>query len=328
MANVSPRRLCEADRAQLFLIGALALSVIFVVLAVLLNTAIYTGNIATRDPGPGTGEVVEYEGEAASMADATLTVVNDRNNSSYSALRSNYSNTIAVWSNAANAHTVADLADAHLSVVTTNRGSKIGQETQNGFVNDTGGGNWTVANDTAARAFRMNVSQPSLLDITGGLLTESFYVGFNDSTGEWKAYVYQEGANNVSVDVVHPNGSQIGSTCSVDTGSDDHAVIELSTAQVGGQPCPAFTKLFRGLSAPYNVTYTNAVDGSGNEQINGTYSVVVDRPIGDLETGADENTGEPYTAPALYSADLQITYRSSVVYYRTNLRVAPEEPDV
>lgn len=327
MADVSRRRLREADRAQLFLVGALALSVIFVVLAVLLNTAIYTGNIATRDPGPGTDEVVEYEGEAASMAGTTLTTVNDRNNSSYAELRSTYGNTIAVWSETANAHKVADLADAHLSIVTTNRGSKIGQEQQNGFVNDTGGGNWTVANDTAARAFRMNVTQSSLFDTTSGALSESFYVGFNDSSGEWKAYVYQNGGSNVSVDVIYPNGTQVGSTCSVDAGANDHAVIELSSARIGGQPCPAFTKLFRGLSAPYNVTYTNALDG-GTEQIEGTYSVVVDRRLSKLETGADDAAGEPYAAPALYSADIQLTYRSSVVTYRTNLRVAPEEPDV
>lgn len=328
MADVSRRRLREADRAQLFLIGALALSVIFVVLAVLLNTAIYTGNIATRDPGPGTGEVVEYESEAASMADTTITTVNVRNNSSYSELRSAYGDTIAVWSETANAHTVADLADAHLSVVTTNRGSKIAQEQPSAFTDDSGGVNWTVANNSTARAFRMNVSRSTLGDVDIIDLADTFYVGFNDSNGEWKAYVYQEDLSNVSVDVFHPDGSQVGSTCSVDAGADGHALVELSTARVGGQPCPALTELFQGLSAPYTVTYNNTEDGSGNEQINGTYSVVVDRPVDDLETGADEDPGEPYAAPALYSADLQVTYRSSVVYYRTNLRIAPEEPDV
>lgn len=327
MADVSRRRLREADRAQLFLIGALALSVIFVVLAVLLNTAIYTGNIATRDPGPGTGEVVEYEGEAKSMAGPTLETVNVRNNSSYSALKSNYTDAISGWSEAANTHTGQDLTDAHLSVVNTTRGTKIAQEQPGAFTDDTGGADWTVANNSTARAFRLNVSRTSLLDSTLGALTDSFYVGFEDSSGEWKAYVFQDGSNNVSVDVYDPTDTQVGSTCTVDPGADDYAVIDLSRAEVGGRACPPLTTMFRGLSPPYDVTYTNALDG-GTENINGTYSVVADRRVGALETGADENSGEPYAAPALYSAELQVTYRSSTVYYRSNVTIAPEEPDV
>lgn len=328
MADVSPR-LRDADRAQLFLVGALALSVIFVVLAVLLNTAIYTGNIATRDPGPGTTEVVEYEQAALSMADTTITTVNDRNNSNYTDLRSAFDGSVETWSEVANAHSAAGLADSQLSVVTTRRGTKVGQDDPRNFTSDTGAGNWTVANNSSARAFRLNVSQPSLLDISldDVLLEESFYVGFDDGSGEWRTYIYRNQTNHVAVRVIDPAGSQVGETCSVDFGSEEYVQVNLSTGQLGGTSCSAFSQLYDGLSGRYNVTYNNALDATGSEKINGTYSVVVDRPVDELETGADENSAEPYAAPALYSADLQITYRSSAVYYRTNVRVAPEEPD-
>jgi hypothetical protein len=328
MADVSPR-LRGADRAQLFLIGALALSVIFVVLAVLLNTAIYTGNIATRNPGPGTTEVVEYERAALSMADTTITTVNGRNNSSYSELRSAFGDTVVTWSDLANTHSGVGLADSQLSVVTTRRGSKVGQEQARNFTSDTGAGNWTVVNNSSTRAFRMNVSQPSLLNTTlaGQLLNDSFYVGFDDGGGEWRTYIYREGTGNVTVKVTDPSGSQVGDSCSVDSGSDDYVHVNISTAELGGAACPASGQLFAGLDQRYNVTYGNALGATDSERINGTYSVVVDRPVGQFETGADENATEPYAAPALYSADLQITYRSSRVYYRTNVRVAPEEPD-
>jgi hypothetical protein len=330
MADVDgpPRRRRDADRAQLFLVGGLALAVIFIVLAVLLNTAIYTGNIATRDPGPGSGEIMEYERAATSMANHTIVAVNEENNSSYSALRSSFRGTVTDWSDAAAVHSSMRLVDAHVSTSTTQRGTKIGQDNRDDFTDDNGNDDWTVANNTTARAFRMNVSQPSLVDITSALgLTDSFYVGFDNGTSEWKAYVYQEGGTNVSVDVEDPSGTQIGDTCTADAGTNNHVVIQLSTAQVGDQSCPAFTQLFRNVSDPYTVTYNNTESATDDERINGTYSVVVDRPTDDLATGADDSSGEPYAAPALYSADLQVTYRSPSVFYRTEIRVAPEETD-
>ena len=330
MADVDgpPRRLRDADRAQLFLVGALSLAVIFIVLAVLLNTAIYTGNIATRDPGPGSGEVVEYEQAATSMANHTIVAVNEENNSSYSALKSSFTGTVSDWSDAAATHASTRLVDARVSTLTTQRGTKIAQENRDDFTNDTGADDWTVANNTTARAFRMNVSQSSLVDINTLSLVDSFYVGFDNGTSEWKAYVYQEGGTNVSVDVEDPSGNQIGDTCTADAGTNNHVLVELSTAQVDGKPCPALNDLFQNLSGPYTVTYNNTESATDDERINGTYSVIVDRPTDELETGADDDPGEPYAAPALYSADVQITYRSPSAYYRTEIRVAPEEPDV
>jgi len=131
MADVA--RFREGDRAQLFLVGALALAVIFVVLAVLLNTAIYTGNIATRDVGPGTGVVVEYEQAATGMADRSLRTVNIENNSNYTNLETTFNDTVSIWSDRANTHSSAALADAHVSVVETKRGTKIGQNGTRNF---------------------------------------------------------------------------------------------------------------------------------------------------------------------------------------------------
>ncbi|MFB6219983.1 MAG: hypothetical protein ABEH90_00970 [Halolamina sp.] len=329
MADVA-RRFREADRAQLFLVGALALSVIFIVLAVLLNTAIYTGNIATRDPGPGAGDVSEYESAAKSMANHTIVAVNDENNSSYTALQSSFTETVSNWSDTASVHTAATLTDAHVEIVTTEQGSMVGQEHRDALTSDNGDGNWTVVNNSSARAFRLNVSQSSLLDISvaGVLRNESFYVGFDDGSGEWRTYFYREGTGNVSIDVVDPSDTQVGSTCSVDPGADGFTVVKLSTARLGNQSCPAFTQLFENMSGRYNVSYGNAVNAVGSEKVNGTYSVIVDRPLDRLATGADDTSDEPYAADAMYSADLKVTYRSSVSYYRVHIRVAPEEPDV
>ncbi len=329
MADVtgeSVSRLRDADRGQLFLVTALALSLMFVVLAVLLNTAIYTGNIATRDPGPGTGEVIEYERAAVAMGEHTIAAVNEQNNSSYSNLRTSFTDTVDIWSESGSVHPATELSDTQATTVAMVDGTKIAQESQDSFTDDNGTADWTVANNSSARAFRLNVSQSSLVNITAGLLTDSFYVGFDDGGGEWRTYVYREGDGNVTVEVEDPSGSPVGSACSVAPGSDDHVLIELSTAQIGGKDCPALTTLYSGIDDRYNVTYNSAKDG-GSETINGTYSVVVDRSTDELATGADATSDDPYAAPALYSVELQLTYRSPVAYYRTNIEIAPEEAD-
>lgn len=329
MADVAlGTRLRDADRAQLFLVAALALSVMFVALAVLLNTAIYTGNVATRDSGPRTGEVIEYELAAMEVGEHTIAAVNDKNNSSYSSIRSSFTDTVDAWSEVTSVHPAAELSDAHVTTVATTDGTKVGQNGQDAYTDDNGNANWTVAKDVSARSFRLNVSQPALVNISGTPgLADSFYVGFDDG-GEWRAYLYREGGGNVTVEVKDPLGAQVGSVCSVNAGSDDHVLVELSRARVGGEECPALAALFENVTDTYTVTYNNALDGTGSEAINGTFSVVVDSPTGDIVTGADDSSGEPYAAPALYSAELRLTYRSRDAYYRTNIQIAPEEPDV
>jgi len=320
MADVA--RFREADRAQLFLVGALSLAVIFVVLAVLLNTAIYTGNIATRDPGPGTGEVVEYEQAAIAMADRTLADANTYNNSSYDDLESTFQDTVVVWSDTANVHSSTSLADAHVSTLATVRGTKIGQNHERNFTDAAGAVNWTVANDTQARSFSMTVEQDSLGDDNLFADDPEFAIEFDGDGTTLTLYIYnsQTVSNDVTV-ALYEDGSAVDD-CSVSAGGDDRVDIDLSDSQLAGDDCSALEALHDRLPDRYDTEFQNG------DYAAGTYSLVVDRPVDSLQTGADESgDAAPYAAPALYSAELQVTYRSSTTYYRTEERVAPGEPD-
>lgn len=316
MADVAPLR--EADRGQLFLVGALALAVIFVVLAVLLNTAIYTGNIATRDPGPGTTEVVEYENGATEMADRTLADVNAVNNS-YPELESAFRDAVTDWSATANTHTSAALADAHVSTIATRRGTKIGQTNNTNFTSDSGAETWQVANNSSIRAFQLTVEQSSLGD--DGILTNDpeFAIEFAWGTERLTLYIYNSGtlSNDVTV-TLYDSGTEI-SDCSVSAGGDDRVTVDLSGATLASEDCGTLATLQTRLPANYTTTFENGTYARGN------YSLLVNRELGEFATGADGGAGDPYAAPALYSAELQVTYRSSVTYYQTQRRVAPEE---
>ena len=52
------------DRGQMILVGAFALSMTFVALALLLNSAVYTENLASRSIDAGASEAIEFREEA------------------------------------------------------------------------------------------------------------------------------------------------------------------------------------------------------------------------------------------------------------------------
>ena len=58
MANLS-----EDDRGQLILVGAFIIAAAFIVLALVVNSAIFTENLATRDDVPGSQDALEFRDE-------------------------------------------------------------------------------------------------------------------------------------------------------------------------------------------------------------------------------------------------------------------------
>lgn len=308
------------DRGQLMLVGALTLAVMFVALAVLLNAAIYTGNVATRDAGPGTSQAIEYEDEATTMSRAVLGSIHESGDT-YSALHDEFNGTVEGWSEAAGTHATVALADTGLAEIDTTRGTRIAQSTDRNFTDTERDANWTVANDTQSRAFRMNVTRSSLVSSDTPVDDGTFRVVFDNDSAEWAVYLH-ESDTNVSVTVEEPDDDV--SSCTVDPGADDRALIDLTGGTIEGEECQPL-RFFGNLSEPYTIRYVDAVDG-GEAQVFGTYSVVVDRPIDHLDTGAREGD-QPSATRTLYSADLRVTYRSSNVYYQSEFRVAPGEPD-
>lgn len=324
------------DRGQLLLVGALTFAVMLVALAVLLNAAIYTGNVATRDAGPGTGQAIEYENEASSMARATMAAINDRGNESYADRRQNFTQTVDAWSRNARTHAAAALADAEVEVlVDPTRGTAIRQTAERNMTSADGQEDWTVANDTTVRAFRLNVSQDSLQtppddDVTDLLFGDNetrdyFQLRFEDDSDRWTVYFARDANSNdtdddVTVRVRH-NGATKGDPCSAPA-ENDRVVVDITGTQVGDEPCGALQSMFDGLEAPYTISYHNGSNATG------TYSLVVDRRIGRLATGANK-TGdtEPTATRALYDADLRIAYRSDDIYYYSEFRIAPGEAD-
>jgi hypothetical protein len=327
MADVTPRgggglrSAPDADRGQLFIVGALALSVILVALAVLLNTAIYTGNVATRDTGVETTTVVEFDNGAVAMAERTLQRVNYANDTSYAHLHANFTGGVSAWSQSAGQHVAISGGDAFVQANTTN-GTRIVQDTERNFTNATGAQGWTIADGVAVRNYTLTMNETTLPNIADDDEEEdfgdTFHIDVHGQSTEWEVYVY-ENSGETRVAVVE-GGSTLLGRCST---TDASPTVDVTNASLAGSHCSALD-FWGDAEGPLLLEYMDV------GTVEGTYSLVVDKDLSTLDT-SDFNTAvsgdSPYVTPAIYSADVEVTYRSPSVYYNRTHRVAPGEPD-
>lgn len=330
MADVSelPARLRtwrgRQSRGQLFLVGALALAVLFVTLAFLLNTAIYTENLATRSDGASATDVIEYQHEAQAHGRETMGYVNRHNNTTYTALFANYTGSMDRWNALAVTHRVANGHVTTLTVIDQARGTRIEQDANRNFTDRTHATNWTLVENATVRNFTMEVDRGSLMTTSiGNLLGDTpLYVNFTETDGDtWTVYIYQSSSNldNVKIAVKNETGATVG-TCEATT---SRARVAITNRSLGGKDCPAL-HFFDELDENYHVQYNKA------EQVKGTYSLTVDRTMADLDSThyySDADGASPYITPGIYSAHFRLVYRGPETYYDDEFRIAPGEPD-
>lgn len=314
----------RTDRGQLFLIGALALAVLFVGLALLLNTAIFTENLATRSTDPGTGQAVGFSEAAERGTSGLLYRANhDPSNTDYGLVETDFERNLGNWSNATALHNTRDARLSSVTVSGYTEGARIEQtDSSRNFSNETGDATaWTLATDTHAREFRMTVEAGSLesttlASILGG--ADPFEVRLTNSTGTYHVYVYRQ-SGEVRVAVERPDGTD--AMCGASVGS--HADIDLTRGTINDTACPALELLGTlptGAGDTVDVEYRNGEDAVG------TYELTVDDDA-DVETAnlANGAGSAPFHTDAMYAVELDVTYRSSEVYFTETLRVAPGE---
>lgn len=313
------------DRAQLMLVAALAMAVLFVSLALLLNTVIYTGNLATRSVGGESDVVAEYRTAATDAARESLRRVNANNNSDYAELESTFGAAVRDWDAATSRHRAVTSSATELRVASRTRGTRL-RQTDSGrqFTNESGVGNWSVAEGAGAyRDFTMTVNESELTDVSGTDLTDAsvldsgavFHVTLETEAGEeYTAYVGDDGTDTVVVSVFGPSGTH-RATCTAATGGD--ATVDFSNGTVGGTDCEALT-FEEEVHDAFTLRY-----GDGDAAA-GTYSLVVNTPYGEYdEDFADAAGSTPFRTHALYGVELELVYRTSSTQYTSRAAVVP-----
>ena len=345
------------ERGQLLLIGGLALAISLVTVALVLNSAIYTHNLASRYDSPG-DEVLAANSEVADSVGPEIRYANDAHaNRGYSDVRSNYTDGLedveaTMAEDAAIDGHVLRIADAG-SV----QGVRIVDEASGGSAFHPRYGTaeeWTLADQSRIRSFRIreasglaSLSTSKAEDLLGlsdltslGGLTSAFVVVFDDGSTEYRVTLYEDTDLGGPTVMIHEDGSSAYRTCT--TGSTPIRV-DFTAGTFDGEPC-APLGILASLSGPIEVRYYY-----GNE-ITGKYRFVADGNVDGtgIEAGPftdrvdTANNGRhcsnpatyypasssryPRISPAIYATEVETTYQSDRVEYQGTQRVAPGEP--
>ena len=302
------------DRAQLFLVGALSLAVVFVVLALVVNSAIYTENLATRSTDSGTDDAVKFRTTVESSVGGLVAYENRRTTPDTSALIDGIDDIDDRLSRFNGRHG----AFSRVSHVSDSPGTQLIQDTDREFSNTASGNDdWQLATGvTATRSFQQRSEIDELDDVSllGSIFGSStFHTVVTDDDGDvYKIALYHDaGADEAYVTVEDPAGNT--QTCTYAYASSSETVtVDLTSAEFAGTHCGAL-EFWGDLDSPYTIEYVNG------QSAEGTWDLVMQ--------GTATSSADPYEKTGIYDVTVRLLYRTDDVTYKTSVTVAPGEPD-
>jgi hypothetical protein len=320
----SGRRRRDTGRGQLFLVVAVALAALLIVLTVVLNAALYAGNLTARDDGVDDESALAYREGVVQGGSALVTYANRYNNSNYTELRSTTEARVESWSDLAGRHAAAEVSGANASFDSASNGALVDQTDESRkFTNATGTSSWEVVNATSnVRSFLLNVNRTALVDPSPSEKSSAsalnsadvFAVTLENASETWQVFIYANDTN-VSVKVDDP-ATGLSDACRVPGGN---VTVDISDATVGGRDCSQLD-ILDDPPDPFDVQFERGENAAG------TYSFVTDEEFaevndGDLGTAA----GPPRVGHALYSVTVEVRYVTPTLRYETTVRIVPGE---
>ncbi|WP_254271725.1 DUF7261 family protein [Haloarcula marina] len=335
MANLS-----GDDRGQIILIAAFALAVTFVALALVVNSAIFTENLASRGETAGSDDALAVRAMAEANVGEAIEATNYYNDSSESELEDGLRAGIRNVSTQAERQQVTSGALTTVTYDSHRDGARIVQNDSSQFLDVTDStGDFTLVSGVervnggnGTRAFRMNITDSattngSALEVT---VQREFATGNEDS---WRMNVWNtSGDRTIHVRTIRNDGGTVAvEECTVEsTGTSVH--VDVTSGTVEGEPCSALRRTATGSNfwfgagtgasptTSYSISFENGSSTVGN------YSMVV------LESGLSFGglgglfSDQPRHVAAIYDARVRYTYTTDAMEYATDVRVAPGEP--
>jgi len=312
----------DEDRAQIILITGLTLAVLFVAVVLLLNTVIYTENLATRGADAGGAEAIEFRDDA--VDDLAGILHREHRNRSGGDVLDDFDGSVTTYS-----HTVAGLrardgvvANVSLNRSTVERGHFVAQnETESGFRNMTAPdgttANWTVVSGVdRTRNYRLTVNSTSLSDDAD----DAFTIVADGGGENWSVTLSNGSADAIDVRV---RNATIDRSATFSHEGVGNVTIDLTAGTIDGRRLsgPIWAGGVQSDDEPhdaYDIRHENGDNATG------TYSFVVDERDG---TSPLDGSSRPYVADAVYSVDVELTHRTPELTYGDAVRLAPGERD-
>lgn len=306
----------DTDRAQLIIIAALLIAVLFVGLAVVVNSAIYTENVATRG-ATTTGDIVAEDTESIQRIEESLADANYYDDTAdFDERESRVHADLEEWNTkmagqSARAGQVTGYESAGMT-----EGVRVSQDETGDFMPagedlvqelldttlDPFGledrTSWLVASDVTTRAFELTVDRDALASPPDGVLdnivylidwiidgNDVFSVEFVTEDITHRVYLIEQDGDIVALVTEQtsddPSDQTIIGNCSVSSGE---ATIRLSSGEIISnnhhKPCEAFS--FVDDIEQYDIYYGGATN------VNGTYQFISDKPESEFLDDVDD----------------------------------------
>ena len=313
-----------SDRGQILVIVGLLIAVMLVALALVLNAAIFTENLSTR-------ETTDSEEPSAYAADTGSTVAdvynrtNDNDTRKAVYAKTSFNESLETWADS-RSDTAAENGALFVANWTTYVGWRLEQTENRSFTPAAADSKteWTVADGVQnISAFELNVNRTKLNDSAD---TGAFRLNISDGTTDWELYVYQD---STSGKIWVSKGNPTNSSSEKCSQTADRAVIDLRNETFGG-PCSALD-FSSAVSGPLVIRYEN-VNVSGDERVNGTYTLVVNgsdaivRDAGGHPTQFNASGKMPPTATAVvYAVRYDTRYQRKEVVHDVEGWHSPRE---
>jgi hypothetical protein len=316
----------RGDRGQLFVLAGLALAVLVVGVALLLNSGAYGANLAAQNDDPGVEEPREFLREAEIGANRVMEHSNYNNFTTYGDLRRNFTVGVHNWSERAHHHKALSGSGVEISEVNVTNGSRVFQNEENRqMVNQSQTADWTPVTDAGGiRTFRINVSRDSLVqkstlpaDPTPSDFRSSnvFRINVTDATGRTRGiYIYQN-ATSEEVLLNVDQGSSMSGNCSAPVNQNGRTTIYLTGGQIRHSACQPLDFL-TGPPAPFSLEFDNG------DNIRAAYEFVTDVRHGDLP--AQEYGTQVERERAIFNATVGIQYTTGDARIDGNRTATPD----
>lgn len=284
---------------------------VLVVLALVLNSVVYTGTLATADGNAEDArEVDTFRETVPDEVRVLLDHANREHDASHAALYENFSADVERLAALTSRQYATESAAANATLLAVTNETRLGQTATRNFTDDSHTVDWTVASSVpAVRRFEMAVTQDSLRTIENGscATSECFTVVVANDTADWRLTLNTSDAGDITATVVTPSGAT--ETCSV---TADRAWVNLTDGTLGGQACPALN-VTATLTAPYDVRFRDA------GLVEGQYTLLVEGVV--PASPHFDDSGDPFAEPGIRAATVGLTYRTGDVGFESQTRI-------
>lgn len=312
MANVEKLFSRRRSRGQLIIITGLVIAVSLVALTLLLNTAIFTENLASRGTAVGGENALEYQHTAKVTTADLMIAVNNQELDSFPKAETNVSDGINTFDQTQTERYTEVGTSVNIMNISFHEGERLRQtNASRNFTNSSFVADWQLASNVGdIRRFTLSFHS---VNQTSNPETEAFAI--NMSNGDWILYVHNDTDPTLKI----TNGT-VTTEEICNPGSDFPLQLNLTAATVNGEYCSDLE--FRdSINPDYSIDFERGGDVTGtyNITINGTGSVVKNFN----SVGEDS----PYSFPVVYSSHFDVRFETEELTYRSTVRVAPGEQD-